>query len=375
MKRLSLLALILSAGAQAQPATEPCGGPITVTNDILVTKTALTGATKEDACVKAIAAQLAADPDVRQVTVEMRTPDDQRVGGKALKSAQRVAELLVASGLAKEKVFAVVPRADGEEQGLKIVVRSAPPGLPIVQILRLHGTALAGRDENKLEARRPGAGLSVRDVFVTRSGGALLSFPDAGTVQLFADSMIRILPATAKGVFALQLVRGRAFVETLPSGNGIELVVDPDGRLDVQPASRADVSLSTDKWTAAIYDGKAELAVKDATVAVDAGNGVSGQGAAAQTPRPLLPAPRATSTFGKALDGELKWEAVTGAARYRVEVAHDASFGASTFAQTSSTASAAVDPAVGSGRFFFRVVALDEADIPGAPSKVYSFTR
>ena len=374
MKPLILMALVTAGAAQAQTAG-PCGGQIDVVNGLVVTKTALVGTAKEDACVKAVGEKLAADPDVQGVTVELRTLDDQRVGGKALKTATRVAEVLVSGGLAKEKVYAVVPRADGEEQGLKIVVRFLPPGLPTVQILKLHGQALAGRDETKLEARRPGAGLSVRDVFVTRSGGALLSFPDFGNVQLFADSMIQVLPVTAKGVPAFALVRGRAFVQTLPSGNGLELVLDPTARIDISPASRADVTRGTDKWTASIYDGKAEFLGKDATVGVDAGNGLSGQGALVGTPKPLLPAPKALSTFGKPLEGELKWEKVPNASRYRLEVAHDAGFGPSTVAQTAAAESSAVDPSVGSGKFFFRVFALDDADVPGATSKVYSFTR
>lgn len=373
MKAL-LVAVALASGAAI--AQEPCGGPIEVVNGMVETQNVLTGVAKDDECLKAIASMIAADREVRSVTVEMRVLDDQRVGGRALKIATRAAGVLTANGVPQERVSAVVPRADGEEQGLKIIVRTLPPPPPTVQILSLYGEALGGHDESKLEAKRPGAGLVVKDVYVTRKGGAVLSLPDSGNVRLGADTKVTFLPPTEKSVDALALATGTLVIETLPSGNGVEIVLaQTTVRIAFGPASRGELGLAGDKWTLAVYDGKADVITSDATVSVDAGNGVAGQGISTQTPRPLLPPPKVSTTLGMPLAGELKWGAVAGASKYRVELAHDATFGATTIVQTAPTQTASVDPSIGTGRFFFRVTALDDADVPGSPSKVYSFTR
>lgn len=385
MTILVMAALVAMSAADAGTTpVAPCGGPIEVVNGVVKTVMPLTGAPKEDACLKAIVPVLAVDPDIRSVTVEMRTLDDQRVGGKALKTATRVMDVLVAAGLTKEALSAVVPRADGEEQGLKIIVRYRPPALPTVQIIELSGEALAGRDEAHLEARRLGAGLSMREVYVTKRGGAVLSVQDAGTLRLGANTMVRVLPPTTDtGVPVLALVRGTVFAETLPSGNGFELVLDDKWRATVSPASRADITVSTDVWgwSISVYDGRVLPGGHTPTEApvtpwIEAGHGSSSSGVAglADLPHALLPGPKVTSTFGKELTSQLQWEPVKDATQYRVELARDASFGASTVAQVTSTATAAVDPSIGGGRFFFRVLPLD-GNLAGMPSKVYSFTR
>jgi hypothetical protein len=382
MMILTMVALIAASAADAGVA-EPCGGPIQVVDGVVKTKLVLTGAPKEDACLKAIVPVLAVDPNIRSVTVEMRTPDDQRVGGKALKTATRVVDVLVAAGLTKEALSAVVPRADGEEQGLKLIVRYRPPALPTVQVTELSGEALGGRDESHLEAKRAGAGLSAQDVYVTRRGGAVLSLPEVGSVRLGANTAVKVLPPTEKGVPVLALLRGDLFAETLPGGNGFELVLDDKWRLTLSPASRADVTFSSAPygWSVAVYDGRVlpgghTPTETPVTPWIEAGHGSSASGELklADLPHPLLPAPVVKSTFGKPLSGELHWEAVKDATQYRVEIARDAAFGASTVAQVAAGTSVVVDPAIGSGKFFFRVLALD-GGLPGAPSKVYSFTR
>lgn len=382
MKVIWLVALFCTA-ASAQP-TEPCGGPLTLVQGVVKTARPLTGAPKEDACINDIAAFLAKMPDIRTVTVELRTPDDQRVGGKALKTATRVADVLVTAGLAKEAVSAVVPRADGDEQGLKIVVRTAPPPLPTVQVFEVSGEAVGGREENRLQAKRRGSGLAVGDVYLTKRGGAVLRLPDDSTVRLVSDTKVSVLPSTSKGAPVLGLLNGNLFVETQPGGDGLQLVLDEKWRLSIAPGSRVDLTVRAEPWgwAVSVYEGRAQPGGNEtaeqppATPWIEAGQGseASGERRLADLPRALLKAPKVASTFGKPLQSALNWAPVEGATGYRVELARDALFGASTVQRLSATPSAAIDTDLGSGRFFFRVIALDGA-VPGQPSKVYSFTR
>ena len=73
-------------------------------------------------------------------------------------------------------------------------------------------------------------------------------------------------------------------------------------------------------------------------------------------------------------DARLEWQAVTGVASYRVEVARDADFlvEAKSANVTETTVSWA-EP-LAKGKWFWRVTGLDAQNFSGLPSKVYAFT-
>ncbi len=112
-------------------------------------------------------------------------------------------------------------------------------------------------------------------------------------------------------------------------------------------------------------------------VEVPAGKGATVTTAGEVSPPSTLPeTPQLTSPLKGALgaDARLDWQAVTGAATYRVEVARDADFLVEPKSTTVTEATLSWAEPLGKGKWFWRVTGVDAQGFSGPSSKVYAFT-
>lgn len=362
-----LLAGVMALCSFAAYAAEPCGGMVELSGNTVKTPKPLTGATKEDACVTEIGKLLAANPDVSGATVELRVKDDERVGGKALTNAKRVAGLLTAAGV--KNVSALVPRADGLELGLVIVPSMKPPPAPVAQLAQTEGTVNVGREAASLKPSGRGAGIPPGDlVQPLEKSGAIVSIPDVAKARVLSDASVRV-KVDGEGKPAFEVLKGLVRVKT---DAAVTVIAGGAGTISVSPKSVVDVDVNGDVWTVSVHEGKAERKSEAASTAIAAGHALHGTGATSEEAKPLLAMPEVKPTFGDAA-AKLEWKPVTGAKNYRVELGRTPEFGAGT--QVASVDATSTDALPSMGKWFYRVYAVGPDGALGQPSKVYSFTR
>jgi hypothetical protein len=112
-------------------------------------------------------------------------------------------------------------------------------------------------------------------------------------------------------------------------------------------------------------------------VEVPAGKGtvVSAAGDVAP-PSPLPEAPRLSAPLKGALgpDSRLEWQATTGAATYKIELARDADFLVDAKSINAAEPTLSWPEPIPAGKWFWRVTAYDAQGFAGPSSKVYAFT-
>lgn len=356
----ALVGAVTATVAAPAYAADACGG-IELADGAVKTGKPLTGAPAEDACVKDVAAFLAKNEDVRGVTVEMRTKDEDRVGGKALGTAKRVAGVLTAAGV--KNVSPIVPRSDGLTLGLVLSVQLRPPPAPVAMVAEKSGELTFGA-EGAMKPAHMGTHLSAGNVVATTEGGGTVMFPEAALVNVRGSSKVRVV---ADGQLALE--QGRVRVTTTNKAKVVEVKVGA-ATIAVGPSSLAEIEATgANGFTVANQAGQVELRATGGTQQIAAGQGTASKGGAPDKARALLAAPVVTAT---GQGGNVRWQPVAGAGGYRVEVSKGADFGA----DTKTFPAAATETSISSaeGKTFFRVSAIDGNGVPGNPSKVYSVT-
>lgn len=375
-------------------AQDPCGGVRLGDGQVLLAKPQppelLAGAAGQT-CLHEIAKQLQGNRLIRAITVSYRSEDAQRMSGKALDVAKRVAAGLVAAGLPSSRVFAVAPPVQpGAPGALAIRYTERAPDSVLARLTKFAGTVHIGPSETTLTAAAPAMPLLPDDIVRTgKDSVAGLEFHDGSGVRLAPKTQIKLLQVQFGGdgqrVVKLEVQYGE--IESAVRKAGASSRFDISSRIAVASVRGTELRFLAD------VGGRSQLETLIGAVALGSPNAPlpggraqsqlvkAGYGSRAhpdgtvEKPRPLPKTPQILAPLQGVLpaSGALQFAAVPTAIEYRIELANDADFlvGARQYS-TTQTAFPVPRP-LAAGKWFFRVTARDAAGFSSASSKVYAF--
>jgi len=378
--------------ALAAPAAEPCGGVQFKTGRIQLgvpLKEDAATSTEGKECLGNVAQQTLSRRLIRSVTVSVRVPDAQRTDGKALALAKQLAEVLVAAGVPKTRVFAVAPRSEGNEPlSIQLGYTERAPENIVAQLSVVDGDVRVGDSEANLRPAEPGAPVLGNELIATgKASSVVIRMKDGSGVKLLANGSLKLLQiefGAQDRQVKMELLKGQldADVAKAEGGNSrfeastrnaVASVRGTAFRFNIDESGQS--RLETTEGSVMLAGKVNGVAGKPVEVPAGRGSAVDVKGAVAP-PRSLPAAPRVAAPLKGALPGDrtLHWEAVPGAGAYLVEFARDADFVQARVTFTSKTSSLAVDRSLADGKWFWRVTAQDENGFGGAASRVYAFT-
>lgn len=380
------LATALTVALANFALAEPCGGlrldaGAVQSGQPLPVKAVLAG--DDLACAGAVGALLKGRPQLRSVTVAAKVPIDRRdVGAQA---AAAWTKALVNAGIPEARISSVIPTTNpGTAPTLRIAFREpAPRSVALVQTLT--GTVQAGPGMDKLGPATVGAQLVAGDVAVTAKGAAArLALADGSFVALGSDSAVRIgrveLTADLKRAVQLELLKGRLEALAEFKGKGSSFDVLTTTALAGVRGTRFRVRhLAAGGTAVECVQGRIELQATigaKGSVLVEAGQSATVDATGAVSAAlPLLGRPQLVAPLmgDHARSASLTWQALPGAADYRVELAGDGEMVTLLRTYNVATPTFVVPADLPAGHWFWRVTALDKAETLGMPSKIYSF--
>jgi hypothetical protein len=386
------VAVLVGGGAAAFAAdTAPCGG-IRLVDGRVVSGEPLTVERARDltlsGCLAAISTALSAEPGVTSVTVAARAADKARADGSALAAAKQVAGALIASGLPEHRVSAVAPllRA-GETAGLYITYAVRRRGLTVGSVVAVRGEVTSGPPEGERAPVGRGARLAEGDWLRTGADSvAILVLEDRSRIRLGPSTEMRLksILITHEGARRVRLELPSGHIESIvaPAGTGSQFeIISGTAVAGVRgTAFRVDAAAASASGAASTrletLEGLVGLEASSAQVEVPRGKGTQAlAGMPPEPPRDLLNAPKVSGPYFGTISAKkrLAWDAASGANRYRVEVARDAAFvdDYATIETSATDLEAGLVPAT--GRWFWRVTAVDVDGFVGFASKTYAF--
>ncbi len=386
---LAPLALVVGFGfgpATAR-ADDACGGLSLDAGRVVsarVLRAAEALSAPEAACADAIGKLLGTRAGIRSVTVAVKLPDAARAAGVGLKIGERFKAALAAGGVPDARISVVVPRAAEGEQGTVAITYAEKRAERSVAVIEsMGGTVTVGADRSKLAPVARGATVDPETWIATGAGStAWIGLADGSRLRLSENSLLFIgrlhLDDKLERVVRLQLVSGdlEAHVRT----GGDSAVFDVDTRFGTAGVRGTRFRLAAGEGGTRLetLEGVVELAGKgeQPKISIAKGQGASlADGGDAGAPAALPGAPAATAPLkGEIKGGEaLKWQAVTGASGYAVELSRDAEFTYDVRRFQSGGPELKVDAQVEPGKWFWRVAAVDGSGFTGPTSKVYAF--
>lgn len=391
---VGMMALATLAGAgPAAAAGGPCGGA-EFRNGRVTTGTTLTESYAADAegqaCFKHLGKELSSRRLVRSVTVAVRVPDAQRTDGKALALSRKLADLVVAGGMVRNRVFSLVPRTEASEPpSITVSFTERSPDNVVAAFHAVEGNVRVGDNEESLKPAEPGGPVLGNERVVTgRDSRVWVVLKDGSGFKLGENTEVKVVQLevsdTMERKVKLDLVKGNLEADVRPAGasstfetatrNAVAAVRGTGFRVKAgeDGGSRLETLHGMVSLAPKAADGTVGQAVE---VPAGKGAGVSSAGKL-EAPRGLLAAPVVTAPQKGALpqDGVLSWTAVPLARSYRVELARDADFTIQAQAFTAGAITHKLEEKPADGKWFWRVSALDDAGFQGQPSKVYAFT-
>jgi hypothetical protein len=376
--RPALLGAILLLGPGVARAAEPCGG-LTLADGRAKTGVLLLPTGREtEACLKVIGRALAERPAVRAITVAARVPDEDRAAGNALNAAMRAAEQLVEAGIPPDRVSAVAPRTEKDEApNLQVFFVDAPVRWAAGVLRVAQGEVLSGRSEKELKKQSSRGELQAQETLYTRS-------KSRAELLLAEGSFLRVRSEAAVKLASVQVGSARKVNLELSSG-GLEVEVAPGTQFEVRTpnalvrvkGTQARVAYTAGKATRVeALEGSAVLEGSGGKIELARGQAASLQGDAPEGKRAMLEAPRILGpAVGKfKISPALRWAEVKGAATYRLELAREVDF-VDGFEILETPSTGITPPALGPGRWYWRVVATDGDGFSGLPSKIHAFER
>lgn len=386
--RIGILSAVLVAAANlpAQAQTAPCNGIRFAGGEILLGIAIPPALPLQDShkdCLRAIGKELLKRPYIRSLTVAARLPDDARQGRKGIELANAIAKELIDAGASEELVSAVAPvLGHGQTAGVTFVYRERRRSRVVAELRGLFGSATTGWALDSLRPAVIGDRLVVSDYFETGAKSyAVLKLADDSVLYLGPSSLVRLgqveMTAELKRHVVIELIRGE--VETIVVKDAVGSVFQVITQTAIAGVRGTTFRTVTEPGGATRLEttgGSVELAGAKNSVAVNAGFGSRvDQSGTAEPARPLLPAPLVDSprlgSFRQT--PTLRWQPVTGAAQYRVELAGNAEF-SSAYARHTTTATALqIAGGLSPGKWFWRVLPIDADGFVGMPSKIYAF--
>lgn len=374
-------------------AEEPCGG-VDIRNGRATPTTALTEQNVAEAagkeCLRVIGKQLAGRRLIRSVTVAVRVPDAQRTGGKALRLARSLADLVVEGGMPRNRVFALVPRTEANEPpSITVGYTERSPENVVAAFHAAEGDVRVGDSNDAMKPAEPGGPILGNERVVTgRDSRVWIKLKDGSGFKLGENAELQLvqieISATLERRVKLNLIKGdlEADVRTAGAGsmfeastrNAVAAVRGTDFRLNTDESGRS--RLETLRGVVGLAPKAADGTVGE-SVEVPEGKGaaVTAEGKV-EPPRRLLAAPVVAGPLKGVLprDATLTWTAVPLAQTYRLELARDADFAIQAQATEATGISHQLSQKPPAGKWFWRVAAVDKDGFQGEPSKVYAFT-
>lgn len=390
MKRL-LSSLMLLAMPGAALAADPCGGVKLEAGSVRLGKPVTEEWAKTNdgkACLADVVKEIERHRLVRAVTVAALVSDAERASGKGLASAKAVAETLVAAGLPKNRVFALAPAPQRNDQlGISLRFVERAPEDVVARVAAAGGSVFLGPDEATLKPAEAGMPVLVNELIKTGPNARI-------TIHLKDGSGLEVKPESLVRMPVLQIANGERQVKIEVLSGGITADVRKATQQSRFEAS-SRVSVASVRGTQFRFgveeDGDTRLETLEGLVALTPSNDPdarpvevpAGQGAVVKPdgktsePKPLPQAPLVTAPLKGALgnDARLEWQPVTDAVSYTIEVARDADFLVEGRSQTVLAANTLSWPEpLPRGKWFWRVTGVNGDGFSGPSSKVYAFT-
>lgn len=382
--RVALATLSLLLSASAAHANTPCGG-IKVGEGALSfgdrLSLDLVAQPDGDACIKAVAVELAKREGLQGVTIAARVPNDEGMRKKGEAAASLMADKLAAAGIRRSLISTVVPTARPDEKdALYVAFVEQRSTRSVAQVQALSGRVTAGHQLANLREAAAGQLLTGSDYIETGRGSrAQVKLLDGSHVWLFEQTIMRFgqvaLDEYGQRSVKIHLVKGEAAVVAaeregpfyLLTGSAIAGVRGTEFRMAQVDVQRSRVET---------LDGTITFGGKNANLFVPRGKGsrVDHKGLP-EEPRPLLVAPVLEHPLmGRAGLAELmRWAPVGEARSYRVEVAQNAQFTRGWRVYEVTQNRMPVPDALPAGKWFWRVTPIDLDGFLGYPSKIYAF--
>ncbi len=335
------------------------------------------------ACAEAVGAALKARGGVRAVTVAVRMSDARRVGPLGQRVADAYVKALAKGGVPEARISSVVPSAShGERDSVAITFTERRGKRPVGRIDAAEGRVEAGKEKAKMQPARAGDALAAQSLVGTAAvSTAWVALADGSRVKLLPETLLKLgrmyLDEDLKRVVQLDLLGGKIEADVKSGGPGSKFEITSGAA--VAGVRGTYFRMAGDAFGTRIEttEGTVALTSEGETVEVKAGFAAKVEaGKPPSAPVALLPAPEVEGPLkGAAAAGAaLRWVAADGAASYRVEVARDAEFvyGAR-FLDTPGTTLPIAELKLVSGKWFWRVRAVDGDGFGGRSSKVYAF--
>ncbi|MGV3623195.1 MAG: FecR family protein [Archangium sp.] len=390
MKRL-LSSLMLLAMPGAALAADPCGGVKLEAGSVRLGKPVTEDWVKTNdgkACLADVVNEIERHRLVRAVTVAALVSDADRASGKGLTSAKAIAEALVTAGLPKNRVFALAPAPQRNDQlGISLRFVERAPEDVVARVAAAGGSVFLGPDEATLKPAEAGMPVLVNELIKTGPNARM-------TVHLKDGSGIEVKPESLVRMPVLQIANGERQVKIDVLSGGITADVRKATQQSRFEAS-SRVSVASVRGTQFRFgveeDGDTRLETLEGLVALTPSDKPdakpvevpAGQGAIVKPdgktsePKALPQAPSVTAPLKGALgaDARLEWQPVTDATSYFIEVARDADFLVEGRSQTVQAANTISWPEpLPRGKWFWRVTGVNGDGFQGPSSKVYAFT-
>jgi hypothetical protein len=367
----------------AAEADSACGG-LTFENGRLLTGRLLEAkGARTEACLREVAEAVKSRPAIRGITVAAKLPDAERLDGQGLAVAKAAAEVLVASGIPRTRVSFVAPPADpNTPDRLQLAYVERPTQLSVARVHTVSGQLTAALAGAAPKARVAGDSLYTGELVATGDNcRAELALADGSQLFLSPRSAVRLgtveLTAERKRKVLLELVEGTVETEAAPSGSDSTFEVRTRGAVAGVRGTRFRVTQQEDGTSRVeTLEGKVALGANKGSVDVNAGYGARAKLNQPPEPPRALPTP---PVLERPRGGRyptvpsLVWKAVPGAKVYRVELAGSADFEGDAVKVFESPSPTLDGAKLGPGKWFWRVLAVDDDGFVSYPSKIFSF--
>ncbi len=387
MRKLTLASVVaatLFAGGLTAHAAQPCGG-IKVGEGALSFGDRLTldavKAADGEACLKAVAAELAKREGLQGITIAARVPNDESMREKGRDAANYMADKLASFGLKRSLISTVVPTARPDEKdALYVAFIERRSARSVAQIQTISGRVTAGHQLGNLRDAAPGLLLTGSDFIQTGKGSvAHAKLLDGTHVYLFEDSILKFglvdVDEFGRRNVKVNMVKGEAAV-IASEREGPFYLVTGSAIAGVRGTHFRMAQVDVQKTRVETLTGTVTFGGRNANLFVPRGKGsrVDHKGSP-EDPRPLLVAPEPEfPLFGRARLAELmRWKPVGEARSYRVELAQDAQFSAGWRVYEANQNVMAIPDALPAGKWFWRVTPVDIDGFLGYSSKIYAF--
>jgi hypothetical protein len=334
-------------------------------------------------CLHSIGQRFKAMRSVRSVTVVVRLPASQRVGGAGLKIVESYKKELIAGGVSAARVSGVAPAAARGEAGVVTIVYTEKKTVrPVFMVEQFSGDVKGGRDPSDLKAVTIGAMYPAQTYIHTGASSAVaLALADGSRLRLSSPSQLLVgsitLNAQLEREVSIRLLQGKIESHASPAGKGSRFDLHtPSGVAGVRGTSFRVALGENEETRLETLLGSVELANEHGAVLVHAGYAsvVERSGAPSEPKKLLEPVDIESPLEGNFKDSvTLNWESNRSAKHYLLELARDAEFTLEVREMDVSENSFVVNKENFLGKWFWRVRAVDGKSFGGLPSKIYAF--